>query len=183
MSRTGQVLSVPGAPPRVCWKQEGRDDSLPAAFVEGRQRLGQRGEGGDGGVLWADEWRGGSAAHWLPVYTLDERDAGPQRWPQVPAMDPWVSIFGAARDRRWVRFHLCLAAYSQLLFNASAPNHGPFAPAAELKVLAKEAIPFMERMATARAGQLTTRVRTLAFCGQQGHVAYGLAGAWHRGEG
>ncbi|KAL6780298.1 hypothetical protein ACKKBF_B13675 [Auxenochlorella protothecoides x Auxenochlorella symbiontica] len=80
VSRTGQVLSVPGAPPRVCWKQEGRDDSLPAAFVE------------------------------------------------------------------------------------------------ELKVLAKEAIPFMERMATARAGQLTTRVRTLAFCGQQGHVAYGLAG-------
>ncbi|KFM24669.1 Coiled-coil domain-containing protein 111-like protein [Auxenochlorella protothecoides] len=107
------------------------------------------------------------------VQGLDARTGQPVRSPFVDtAVNRHFRMAGSCKGGK--------TAVLQTLHGQGVPPETAFMQAlvghVQLKVLAKEAIPFMERMATARAGQLTTRVRTLAFCGQQGHVAYGLAG-------
>lgn len=52
----------------------------------------------------------------------------------------------------------------------------PFIPA-ELRAAAERAVPFIEQVASQRAGGLPARARTLAFCGYQGTVAYSMLGA------
>jgi hypothetical protein len=47
---------------------------------------------------------------------------------------------------------------------------------AELKHLAECAVPFIEDVASQRAGGQPARARTLAFCGYQGTVAYSMIG-------
>ncbi|GAB4822102.1 hypothetical protein N2152v2_009148 [Parachlorella kessleri] len=48
--------------------------------------------------------------------------------------------------------------------------------ATELKQLAERTVPFIEQVATQRAGGQPARARTLAFCGYQGTVAYSMIG-------
>ena len=50
------------------------------------------------------------------------------------------------------------------------------AAAAELKRLAEAALPFVERVASQRAGGAPARARTLAFCGAGALVAYSMVG-------
>ncbi len=46
---------------------------------------------------------------------------------------------------------------------------------AELKTLAEAAVPFIERAASRRGGE-DARARTVAFCGNDGLVAYSMIG-------
>lgn len=47
---------------------------------------------------------------------------------------------------------------------------------AELKLLAEQAVPFIEQVTSHRAGGQQAKARTLAFCGYQGTVAYSMIG-------
>lgn len=72
----------------------------------------------------------------------------------------------------------CMTTRSALLPRSvnPPPDLPPTDVRAELRRLAEAALPFIERVATQRAGGAQARARTLAFCGAGATVAYSMIG-------